>query len=163
MWFSTFWYYFAKFWNKILFDCTFIFNFWYRNSRFNTVYKLYAFYELRPVFFIFFFLFYFIFCFNIRVVKKLFRLKLNSNNLVITLMARKKRSKQNYKTYDFVVGKVNKNNKIFVLEKLGSVSYSSKKISINFFRLIFWLQSKPILLGKCHRFMTKFIFKKWKE
>jgi len=71
------------------------------------------------------------------VIKKLSRLKLNSNNLVITLVIRKKKSSQNYKTYDFVVGKINKNNKIFVLEKLGSVSYSSKKININFFRLIF--------------------------
>ena len=71
------------------------------------------------------------------MMKKLFGLKLNSNKVVMTLVARKKKRNQTNKTFDFVVGKISKNNRIFILEKLGSVSYSSKKISINFFRLIF--------------------------
>ena len=71
------------------------------------------------------------------MMKKLFRLKLNNNNLVIALIERKKKGKQDKKTFDFVVGKINGSAKILVLEKLGSVSYSSKKVSINFFRLIF--------------------------
>lgn len=71
------------------------------------------------------------------MVKKLLRLKLEKNNFIISLITRKKKSIQKKKTFDFVIGKVSNGDKILVIEKLGSISYSSKKININFFRLIF--------------------------
>lgn len=74
---------------------------------------------------------------------------------------RKKNIKQKKKTFDFVLGKIKKSGKIFVIEKIGSISYSSRKININFFRFIFWLRYKPAVSLKAHKFLLKFLFRDW--
>lgn len=68
----------------------------------------------------------------------------------------------NSRVFDLVVAKKSKHDKLYVIEKLGSVDFNYNKFTINFFRLIFWIRVYPSINPKAWYFLNKYIFsKKW--
>ena len=86
--------------------------------------------------------------------------KTKSNIYLILKKRKKKVINQKHCSFDFQVALKYGHNKFYVIEKLGSVDYNNRIITINIFRLVFWLSNNVAITYKAAWFLFTFLIYK---
>ena len=82
----------------------------------------------------------------------------SNSTIYLILKKRKKKVKviKNF-TFDILIAFKRGHDSFFVIEKLGSLDYSRRTVTINIFRLVFWLSKNIAVTPKAAWFMFNFI------